>query len=306
MAPDNDSSARAKQRFDWALPYPSRRQPVIAINVVATSQGLAVQAGVSIRQRGGNAIDAALAMAITLAVVEPCSNGIGSDLFAIIWDGQELAGLNASGRAPAAVTSSRYAGQTKVPERGWESVTIPGAVSGWATLSQRYGRLPFDFGVSLFRQAAPSGQSPYVEQRVGVTSGISYALPSEFESNAFALSYSLYRVDGTIPAVTSADPEDPIAPRPLRGQIGAATVGWAFSNPQAYTHSIGAERGFALSLYATAAAPPLASDFTLYTFGYSATDYLPMPFSAEGTLDQESMFPESVRGRRAVGAYSAH
>jgi len=151
-------------------------------------------------------------------------------------------------------------------------------------VSYGYGRLPFDFGVSLFRQAAPSGQSPYVEQRIGVTSGISYALPSEFDSNAFALSYSLYRFDGTIPAVTSADPEDPIAPRPQRGQIGAATVGWAFSNAQAYTHSIGAERGFALSLYATAAAPPLASDFTLYTFGYSATDYLPMPWARHHTI----------------------
>src|SRR5581483_4277127 len=96
------------------------------------------------RYRGGNAVDAALAMAITLTVVEHCSNGIGSDLFAIVWDGTELAGLNASGRAPAAVTPARYAGQAKLPERSWEAVTIPGAVSGWATLSQRYGRLPFD------------------------------------------------------------------------------------------------------------------------------------------------------------------
>ena len=129
--------------FDWALPYPSRRQPIFARNAVATSQPLATQAGIAMLQRGGNAVDAALATAISLAVLEPCSNGIGSDLFAIVWDGRTLSGLNASGRAPAAVTPSRYAGKTAMPQRGWEPVTIPGAVSGWSTLSQRYGALPF-------------------------------------------------------------------------------------------------------------------------------------------------------------------
>ncbi len=74
--------------FDWQLPYASRRQPILARNVVATSQPLAAQAGIAMLQRGGNAVDAALATAIALTVVEPCSNGIGSDLFAILWDGQ--------------------------------------------------------------------------------------------------------------------------------------------------------------------------------------------------------------------------
>jgi branched-chain amino acid transport system ATP-binding protein len=78
---------------NWNLPYPSRRQPVLARNAVATSQPLAVQAGIAMLQRGGNAVDAALAAAIALTVVEPCSNGIGSDLFAILWDGRELIGL---------------------------------------------------------------------------------------------------------------------------------------------------------------------------------------------------------------------
>ena len=128
--------------FDWSLPYPSRRQPVLARNVVATSQPLAAQAGLAMLARGGNAVDAAVATAITLTVVEPVSNGIGSDLFAIVWDGRELAGLNASGRAPAAASVSRYAGCAEMPQRGWEAVTIPGAVSGWIALSKRYGRLP--------------------------------------------------------------------------------------------------------------------------------------------------------------------
>jgi gamma-glutamyltranspeptidase/glutathione hydrolase len=129
--------------LDWSNAYPSRRQPVFARNAVATSQPLATQAGIAMLARGGNAVDAALATAITLTVVEPCSNGIGSDLFAIVWTGSELVGLNASGRAPAAWSPGRFAGSKTMPERGWETVTIPGAVSGWVALSKRYGKLPF-------------------------------------------------------------------------------------------------------------------------------------------------------------------
>jgi gamma-glutamyltranspeptidase/glutathione hydrolase len=129
--------------LDWSLPYPSRRQPVLARNVVATSQPLATQAGLAMLARGGNAVDAAIATAITLTVVEPVSNGIGSDLYAMVWTGSELVGLNASGRAPAAASATRYAGATQMPQRGWEAVTIPGAVSGWVALSRRFGRLPF-------------------------------------------------------------------------------------------------------------------------------------------------------------------
>jgi gamma-glutamyltranspeptidase / glutathione hydrolase len=153
--------------FDWHLPYASRRQPILARNVVATSQPLATQAGIAILQRGGNAVDAALATAIALTVVEPCSNGIGSDLFAILWDGQELVGLNASGRAPAAVTPARYAGMTAIPERSWEAVTIPGAVSGWAALSQRFGTLPFaDLFAPAIRYASDGyAVSPVVAEK---------------------------------------------------------------------------------------------------------------------------------------------
>ena len=105
-------------RFDWAQPYPSRRQPVLARNAVATSQPLATQAGLAMLQRGGNAVDAALATAIALTVVEPVSNGVGSDLFAIVWDGRELCGLNASGRAPKRCDSAT------------QPATAPGIVTG--------------------------------------------------------------------------------------------------------------------------------------------------------------------------------
>ena len=82
--------------LDWACPYPSGRSPVFARNIVATSQPLAAGAGVNILRRGGNAVDAAVAAAITLTVVEPANNGIGSDAFALVHDGQSLHGLNAS------------------------------------------------------------------------------------------------------------------------------------------------------------------------------------------------------------------
>ncbi len=133
--------------FGYEFPYPSRRMPVLAKNVVATSQPLATQAGMNMLQQGGNAIDAILASAIALTVVEPTSNGIGSDGFSIVWDGKRLQGFNASGRSPAAWTpqyfADKYAGATTVPMRGWDSVTVPGAVSQWVALSKLYGKLPF-------------------------------------------------------------------------------------------------------------------------------------------------------------------
>ncbi len=130
--------------------YASRRSPVLADNVVATSQPLATQAGLAMLAQGGNAVDAALAAAITLTVVEPTGNGLGSDAFCILWDGQELHGLNASGAAPLAWTPERFADASEMPERGWDSVTVPGAVSAWAELSQRFGVLDF---ATLFEPA---------------------------------------------------------------------------------------------------------------------------------------------------------
>jgi gamma-glutamyltranspeptidase/glutathione hydrolase len=129
--------------FDWTFPYRSQRMPVLARNVVATSQPLAAQAGLAMLRAGGNAIDAAVACAAALTVVEPNNNGIGSDLFAIAWDGQKLHGLNASGRSPAAWTRDFFRQFDKMPMRGWHSITVPGAVSGWVELSRKFGQLPF-------------------------------------------------------------------------------------------------------------------------------------------------------------------
>ncbi len=128
---------------NWDFPYASRRAPVIARNVVATSQPLAASAGLEMIRRGGNAIDAAVATAITLTVVEPAMNGVGSDAFAIVWDGNELGGLNASGCSPAGWTPDRFKRHDAMPIAGWDAVTVPGAVSSWMALSVKYGRLDF-------------------------------------------------------------------------------------------------------------------------------------------------------------------
>jgi gamma-glutamyltranspeptidase/glutathione hydrolase len=143
--------------------YPTTTQarpPVYAPRgVVATSQPLAAAAGLAVLRRGGNAVDAAIATAVTLTVVQPGSNDIGSDLFAMVWDGTRLHGLNASGRSPAALElataraaavpatlalgGAQAAAGSAMPALGWLPVTVPGAPAGWSDLHQRFGRLPF-------------------------------------------------------------------------------------------------------------------------------------------------------------------
>ena len=144
-------------QFPSVPPYASRRSAVMAENMVATSQPLAAQAGLSMLAKGGNAVDAALAAAITLTVVEPTGNGLGSDGFAILWDGKELHGLNASGRSPAGWNPDRF--KDGMPDRGWETVTVPGAVGGWVTLSERFGKLPF---IDLFEPAIRYAEGGFI------------------------------------------------------------------------------------------------------------------------------------------------
>lgn len=126
-------------------PYPSRRKVILSNRyAVATSQPLATLAGIEMFLAGGNAIDAAIATAIALTVVEPTSNGIGGDAQAIVWDGSEVHGFNGSGKSPAGLPRSAFAGLNKMPELGWLTVTVPGAVALWRTLWERWGKLPFE------------------------------------------------------------------------------------------------------------------------------------------------------------------
>jgi gamma-glutamyltranspeptidase/glutathione hydrolase len=151
--------------FDWTNPYLTIRTPLFARNVVSTSHPLAAQAGIRMLTAGGNAVDAALAAAAMLTVVEPVYNGLGSDAFAIVWDGKELHGLNASGPAPAAWTPEyfrkRYGedgkGRAKIPVRGWDTVTVPGAVAAWGALHGGFGSLPFGDILAPAVEAAERG-----------------------------------------------------------------------------------------------------------------------------------------------------
>ncbi len=134
--------------FNFSNPYASTRLPVFARNIVSTSHPLAAQAGLRILWQGGNAVDAAIAAAAVLTVVEPVSCGLGSDAFCILWDGKALHGLNASGRAPQAWTPEYFQNKygpdaMQPPKRGIDSVTVPGAVASWVAMSERFGKLPF-------------------------------------------------------------------------------------------------------------------------------------------------------------------
>jgi gamma-glutamyltranspeptidase / glutathione hydrolase len=137
-------------RFNWHNPYPTQRSPVFARNIVSTSHPLAAQAGLRMLWKGGNAVDAAIAAAAAITIVEPVSCGLGGDAFALVWDGSRLHGLNASGTAPAAWNVDyfrrRYGeekGLARNPMRGWDAATVPGVIAGWEALHTKFGSLPF-------------------------------------------------------------------------------------------------------------------------------------------------------------------
>jgi gamma-glutamyltranspeptidase / glutathione hydrolase len=124
-----------------------RSMVVTGRGIVATSHVLASQAGARILEQGGSAMDAAIAANAVLGVTEPMMNGIGGDLFLLYWDAKsgKLYGLNASGWAPQGLTIDflKKQGITSMPDDGIHSVTVPGAVDGWAKAHQRFGRLPW-------------------------------------------------------------------------------------------------------------------------------------------------------------------
>jgi len=137
--------------------------------IVATSQTLASQAGAQVLARGGSAIDAAIAANAALGVVEPESCGMGGDLFAIYWDAKtgKLTAINASGWAPKGLTIAalKAKGAKEMPQEGIDSVTVPGAVDGWAKLHRKFGKLPWR---DLFQPAIYFAQHGYpVTEMIG-------------------------------------------------------------------------------------------------------------------------------------------
>lgn len=139
------------KEFNWHNPYPSARIPVMARNIVSTSHPLAAQAGLRMLLKGGSAVDAAIAAAATITLVEPVSCGLGGDSFAIVWHDGKAHGLNASGHSPAAWSPDYFAqrygrdekGIAKAPKRGVDAITVPGVVSGWVALHEKFGKLDF-------------------------------------------------------------------------------------------------------------------------------------------------------------------
>lgn len=135
---------RGPMNFDpMKQPYHSDRITLAARNgVVCTSNALASQAGLDMLKKGGNAIDAAIATAACLTVVEPTANGIGADNFAIVWLDNELYGMNSNGCSPYGISLDKVKKDNeKMPVHGWTPVTVPGAPKGWAELNQRFGKL---------------------------------------------------------------------------------------------------------------------------------------------------------------------
>jgi gamma-glutamyltranspeptidase/glutathione hydrolase len=145
-----------------------RSMTIAQQGIAATSQILASQAGAQILAKGGSAVDAAIAANAVLGVVEPMMNGIGGDCFVLYWDAKtgKLTGLNASGPAPRGLSPELLAkqGVTTMPQSGIHSVTVPGAVEGWARMHQKFGKLPWK---DLFQPAIA-----YAEQGFPVTEAI--------------------------------------------------------------------------------------------------------------------------------------
>ncbi len=129
-------------------PFASRSEVITQHGMAATSQPIATQVALDVLKAGGNAVDAAIAANATLGLVEPTGNGIGGDLFAIVWDNktQKLYGLNASGRSPRSLTLAHFKqmGLDKIPAYGPLPVTVPGTVDGWFQLHERFGKLPME------------------------------------------------------------------------------------------------------------------------------------------------------------------
>ncbi len=146
-------------------PFDHRSSVFASRGMVATSSPLATQAGLTVLADGGNAVDAALAAAAVVGVVEPMMNGLGGDMWAIVWSEgeQRVYGLNASGRCPEGVTAGSFAGRLTMPQAGWGAVTVPGACDGYSVLHERFATRSLSElvapAVAFARDGFPVGES---------------------------------------------------------------------------------------------------------------------------------------------------
>lgn len=157
--------------------HPSRRNVIYSQNgMVATGHPIAAQAGLEILRKGGNAIDAAIATATTLTVVEPTANGIGGDNFSIIWAKDKLHGMNSSGKSPKSISIDKLKekGLKEIPKHGFTPVTVPGAVGGWIAMSEKFGALPLE---EVMEPAIR-----YAHEGVALNPGVAYNWEHAFKS----------------------------------------------------------------------------------------------------------------------------
>jgi hypothetical protein len=154
-----------------------------------------------------------------------------------------------------------------------------------------YGRLPFDVSASLYRQITPQtnynlgpNNIQWIQEEVGVSTGIGYSMPRPFDSQSFSASYSVARVAGELPLPSSQlNPYD-LPGVPTRGTLGAIHLGWGYSNAESYLWSVGAEHGFSVGAGFDMADPWLASDFTGYAASFNFATYLLMPWARHHAL----------------------
>lgn len=156
----------------------------------------------------------------------------------------------------------------------------------YASARYSYNPLPFTYYSSVFTSVAPrkgyvvNDEEPvWLERQVGWTNGIVYTKPRAYDSQSYALSYSIARIDGDLPVGSDLDPYAKVGREPTRGNVGVARASWSYSNAERYLMSVGPERGFTLSASVDVADLYTASEYTIYAFGYNATGYLPMPWA---------------------------
>jgi hypothetical protein len=186
----------------------------------------------------------------------------------------------------------------------WEHPDLEGSIS------YTYGRLPFDVSLSAFRQLTPqrsytlgSDIVPWVQETVGVTTGLSYSLPRAFDSQSFSLSYSFTRNAGQLP-LPAGDVSPYNTPSiPARTNLGTLHLGWSYSNAQGYLWSVGNERGFAVGASLDLADPILASDTSGYAASVGAAAYFPMPWLQHHVLALHAQGGASGMNRGGRGPY---
>jgi len=161
----------------------------------------------------------------------------------------------------------------------------------YATARYSYYRLPFTWNSSVFTSVGPRGgyylndeETIWLERRVGWTNGIVYSRPMGFQSQSYGISYSISRTGGSLPVGSGLDPYSNVSRDPIRGNIGVARVAWSYSNAEQYTASVGPERGFTLGAAVDFADVYTGSDYSIYSFSYQSTAYVPMPWLRHHTV----------------------